>query len=153
MRGTKVAATESQWLLSKSPECSAPKTKMIPSRLMCTLFLYLPTLCINITLVTSLNDVTIICFPLLVGKNTVHVQESHAGSSAHLLAFPLTNFSVSYSYAQTSSSILYPKFKACDIYSAKVSLCFFIIYAFLFICVIKFQCVSPYQQGFSHETL
>ena len=27
------------------------------------------------------------------------------------------------------------------------------LYAFLFICVVKLQCVSPHQQGFSHETL
>ena len=32
------------------------------------LSLYTPPLCISIMLVTSLNDITIICFPFLVGK-------------------------------------------------------------------------------------
>ena len=68
MRGTKVAATEGQWLLSKLPECSAPKTPdNSPEAHACSPYIP-PTLCISITFVTSLNDITIICFPLPVGK-------------------------------------------------------------------------------------
>ena len=67
-RGTKVAMTEGQRLFSKLPECSAPKTQMIASRLMHTLLIYPLTLCVSITFVTSLNDVTIVCFPFLAGK-------------------------------------------------------------------------------------
>ena len=114
MRGTKVATTEGQWFLITLPECSAPKTQTIALRLVHGLLIYPPTLCISITFMTSLNDIMIVCFPSLGGKNTAHVQESHAGSSAHPPASPLTNFNVSYSYAQTSLSILYPKFQACD---------------------------------------
>ena len=72
MRSTEVSMTEGQWLLSKLPECSAPKTQMIASRLMHALFIYPPALCINIMFVTSLIDVTIICFPLPAGK-TLHM--------------------------------------------------------------------------------
>ena len=68
MRGTKVAATEGQWLLSKLPECSAPKNpdSSFKAHVHCP---YIPpTLCISTIYVTSLNYVTIICFPLLTGK-------------------------------------------------------------------------------------
>ena len=68
MRGTKVTATAGWWLLSKLPECSAPKTQMTALRLVHALLIYSPTLCISIMFVTSLNDITIICFPLLAGK-------------------------------------------------------------------------------------
>ena len=115
MRGTKVAATEGQWLLNKLPECSAPNTQTIALRLMHTLLIYPPTLCISITFVTSLNDVIIICFPSFSRKNTAHVQESHTSSSAHLPASLLTNINVSYSYAWTISRISHPKLRVCDI--------------------------------------
>ena len=68
IRGTEVAMTEGQWLLTKLPECSAPKTQMMASRLMHTLLIYPTTLCISIMFMTSLNYVMIICFPLPVGK-------------------------------------------------------------------------------------
>ena len=72
MRGTKVAVTEGQWLLSKSPECSAPKN---PDNCLkahaCSPYIP-PTLCISITFVMSLNDVMIVCFPLSLGK-TLHM--------------------------------------------------------------------------------
>ena len=45
MRGTKVAMTEGQWLFSKLPECSAPKTQMTAPRLMHALLIYPPTQC------------------------------------------------------------------------------------------------------------
>ena len=44
------------------------KTQMIALRLMHALLIYHPPLCISIMLVTSLNDITIICFPFLAGK-------------------------------------------------------------------------------------
>ena len=67
-RGTEVATTEGWWLLCKVPECSVPKTKMTAPRLMHALLIYRPTLCISIMFMTSLNDITIVCFPLLAGK-------------------------------------------------------------------------------------
>ena len=67
-RGTEVAMTVDQWLLSKLPECSAPKNPH-DSPEACVQSPYIPpTLCISITFVMSLNVVMIICFPLLVGK-------------------------------------------------------------------------------------
>ena len=67
-RGTEVATTEGWWLLGKLPECSAPKTQTIVSRLMHVLPIYLPTLCISIMFMMSLNDVMIVCFPPLAGQ-------------------------------------------------------------------------------------
>ena len=68
MRGTKVAATEAWWLLSRLPECSAPKTPD-DSLKACACSPYIPpTLCISITFVMSLNDIAIVCFPLPAGK-------------------------------------------------------------------------------------
>ena len=55
MRGTEVAMTEGWWLLSKLPECSAPKTKMIASRLMHASLIYPPTLCISVAFMTHHN--------------------------------------------------------------------------------------------------
>ena len=75
-RGTKVAATEGQWLLSKWLECTAAKNPDDNLKLMCTFPYILPTLYISITVVTSLNDVTIVCYPLLVGKPCACAQES-----------------------------------------------------------------------------
>ena len=68
MRGTKVAATEGQWLLSKLPECVAPKNPDDSLKLMCTSPYILPTLYTSIMAMMSLNDVTIFCLPLQVGK-------------------------------------------------------------------------------------
>ena len=57
-----------QWLLSKLLECSAPKNPDdSPEARVCSPYKP-PTLLISITYVTSLNDVMIICLPLLVGK-------------------------------------------------------------------------------------
>ena len=84
-KGTQVTTTEGWWLPNKLPECSAPKNwdNSLKTHLCCP---YIPpTLCISITFVTSLNDVMIVCFPLPVGKSTVHAQESCAGLPAHLL--------------------------------------------------------------------
>ena len=67
-KSTKVAVIEGRWLLNKLPECLSPKTQMTASRLVHTLLIYPHTLYISIMFMTSLNDVTIICFPLLVGK-------------------------------------------------------------------------------------
>ena len=39
-RGTEVATTEGQWLFSKLPECSAPKTQTTAPRLVHTLLIY-----------------------------------------------------------------------------------------------------------------
>ena len=47
---------------------SYQKPQMIASRLMCTLLIYPTTLCVSIIFLMSLNDVTIVCFLLLVGK-------------------------------------------------------------------------------------
>ena len=77
MRGTEVAATEGQWLLSKLPECSAPKTPD-DSLKACVHSPYIPpTLCISITFVTSLNDVMIVYFPLPVGNPRACTGEPH----------------------------------------------------------------------------
>ena len=46
-RGTKVATTEGQWLLSKLPECSAAKNPNNSLKLMCASPYILPTLYIN----------------------------------------------------------------------------------------------------------
>ena len=63
----------------------------------------------------NIYDITKWChnhlLPSFGRKNTAHVQESYASLPAHLLASPPT---VLYSYAWTISSILYPKFQACD---------------------------------------
>ena len=87
MRGNEVAATEGWWLLSKLPECSAPKTQMIASNLMHALLIYPPPLCISIMLVTSLNDITIICFPFLVGK-ALHMCRRAALAHLHICWHP-----------------------------------------------------------------
>ena len=68
IRGHEVAMTEGQWLLSKLPECSAPKNPHdSPEAHACSPYIP-PTLYVSITFVMSLNDVMIICFPLSVGK-------------------------------------------------------------------------------------
>ena len=61
-RGTEVATTEGQWLLSKLPEYVTHKNPGNSPKA------HAPTLCISIMFVMSLNDITIICFPLLVGN-------------------------------------------------------------------------------------
>ena len=63
--------------------------------------------------VTSLNDVRIVCSPIFSGKSIAHVQERCTDLPAHPPASPPTIF---YCYAQTMSSFLNPKFWACDIY-------------------------------------
>ena len=70
--GTEVATTEGWWLLSKWLKCTAAKNPDNSLELMCTSPYILPTLYVSIMAVTSLNDVTIICFPLLAGK-TLHM--------------------------------------------------------------------------------
>ena len=79
--------TKGWWLLSKFPEYSAPKTQTTALRLMCTLLIYPPILCISIMCVTSLNDVTIICFPLLVGK-TLHMCSRVMLTCLHICQHP-----------------------------------------------------------------
>ena len=59
MRGTEVAATEGQWLHSKLPECSAPKTEMTALRLMCTLLIYPCMLCISIMFMMSWSSASL----------------------------------------------------------------------------------------------
>ena len=77
MRGTEVATAEGQWLLSKLPECSAPKTPDdSPGAHVHSPYIP-PTLHISITFVMSLNDITIICFPLLAGKPCTCTGELH----------------------------------------------------------------------------
>ena len=87
MRGTKVAATKGWWLPSRLPECSAPKTQIIASRLMHILLIYPLPLCISIILVMSLNDVTIICFPFLVGK-ALHMHRRAEPACLHIHQHP-----------------------------------------------------------------
>ena len=73
MRGTKTAKVEGQWPPSNWPKCSVPKTQTTAQRLVCTFLIYpFPDAWANI--VTSLNDITIICSPSFHGKSTVHVQ-------------------------------------------------------------------------------
>ena len=76
-----------QWLLSKLPECSAPKTQTIASRLVYALLIYLPTLCISITFVISLNDVMITCFPPSAGK-TLHMHRKATLACLHICQHP-----------------------------------------------------------------
>ena len=47
MRGTEVATTEGQWLLSQLPECVAPKNPDDSCELMCTSPYILPTLYVS----------------------------------------------------------------------------------------------------------
>ena len=74
-----------------------------------------PPLYISITFVTSLNDITIICFPFPGGK-TMHMcrRAMPACTHAPALASLLNESNSSNCYTWTSSSILYPKFQACD---------------------------------------
>ena len=51
------------------------------------LSLYTPPLYISITLVTSLDDVTIICFPFLAGK-TLHMHRRAALAHLHICQHP-----------------------------------------------------------------
>ena len=115
VRGTEVAMTKGQWLLSKLPECSVPKIQTTAPDLMHTP-LYTPYPMHK----HNACDVTKWCHnhlpPSFSRKKIAHAQESHTGLSAHLPVFLLTNFNVSYSYAWAISSILYPEFQACDIY-------------------------------------
>ena len=78
-----------------------------------------PTLCISITFMTSLNDITIICFPLPVGK-TLCMCRRAMPAYLHTHWHPCQLFF--YSYAWTISLILYPKFQACDIYILEIKL-------------------------------
>ena len=77
-----------------------------------------PTICISILFMTSLNDIMIICFPLLAGKALCMCRKSHAGLPACLPASPLT---VYFSYAWTILSILYPKFWAWHFYISRTN--------------------------------
>ena len=74
-RGTEITVTEGQWLLSKLPECSSPKT---PDNSLeahaCSPYIPL-TLHISLMFVTSLNNVRIVFFPLLVGKPCAYAGE------------------------------------------------------------------------------
>ena len=68
-RGTEVAMTEGRWLLKRSVGCTAAKkSQMISLKLVCAPPYIPPTFYVSITTETSLNDVTIICFPLLMGN-------------------------------------------------------------------------------------
>ena len=77
MIGTEVAMTESQWILSKFPEYSAPKKQTIALRLVHALLLYPYPLHKH-----KIFDITKWChdhlLPSSSGKNTVHAQENHA---------------------------------------------------------------------------
>ena len=67
-RGTEVALTEGWWLLTRYIRCTAAKNLDNSLELMCASPYILPTLCVSIMTVTSLNDVMIVCFPLPAGK-------------------------------------------------------------------------------------
>ena len=63
MRGTKVATTEGQRLLSKLPECSAPKTPDDSLKAhVHSPYIPLPMCKHNV------QDIMTVCFPFLVGK-------------------------------------------------------------------------------------
>ena len=76
-RGSEVAATDGQWLLSMLPECVTPKNPDNSPRAHAHSPHILPTLCISITFVMSLNDITIICFPFPTGKPCTCAGEQH----------------------------------------------------------------------------
>ena len=67
MRGTIIATTECQWPYSKSPECSAQKPEDSPKALAYFPFIPHPQ-CMSQAVMTSLNDIRIVCSPVSVGK-------------------------------------------------------------------------------------
>ena len=87
MRGTEVAVAEGLWLLSKLPECSAPKNSDDSLEAHVHSPHIPPTLCISIMFIMSLNDVTIICFFLLAGK-TLHACRRAMLAHLHICQHP-----------------------------------------------------------------
>ena len=108
-RGTEVATTEGQWLLSKLPECSAPKTPDDSLKAHAHSSHIPPTLLVSITFVMSLNDVTIICFPFPVLYNILLRINQYNGSIAkNVIAKTMNRFGISHGYFIRSWSLHHP---------------------------------------------
>ena len=68
MRGTDTAEVEGQWPPSNWPNHSFPKTQMTTPRPLCAFLLYPIPKCTSWAIMTSLNDIRIVCSPISVGK-------------------------------------------------------------------------------------
>ena len=93
MRGTEVAMTEGWWLLSRLPECSAPKTQTIALRLVGMLSLYTPYPVHK----HNVCDITKWCHDHLLPsseqeQHAAHAQEIQTGSPAQLACVPVWLF-------------------------------------------------------------
>ena len=67
-RGTNIAKVEGQWPPSNWPNCSFPKIQMTGPRLLCAFLIYPIPKCMSWEIMTSLNNIRIVCFPISVGK-------------------------------------------------------------------------------------
>ena len=91
-RGTDIAEVEGQWPPSNCCNRSVPETQMIALRLLYAFLLYSIPKCMSRVIMTSLNDLRIICSPISVGK-ALHMCRGIAGICLHLHQHPHTLFS------------------------------------------------------------
>ena len=106
------AMAEGWWPPSNWPNHSVPKTQTTAWRFMHTFLIYpLPDAWVNV--VTSLNDVTIICSPSFSRKSTVHAQ----GNCHDFPAYPPASLpTIFYHYNKTCHLFHNPNFKPVTLY-------------------------------------
>ena len=93
MRGNDIAKVEGQWPPSNWPNHSVPETQMTAApRLLCTFLLYPIPRCMSRMIMTSLNDVSIICSPISVVRE-LYMHRWIAGTCLHLHWHPHWLFS------------------------------------------------------------
>ena len=89
-RGTEIAKGEDQWPPSNWPNHAVPETQMTAPRFLWTFLLYPIPQCTSIMIMTSLNDVRVICSPFQ--------WEKHCACAGELLRFACTSAGIPTNY-------------------------------------------------------